>query len=141
MAMSIMRKTDENTILAGLRQRLRRAMQTLKRMPPGRFDKPAGVHAAWPALLQAPHLVSAEYRKPERILPSPAEITEMEQCLDALLGLEPEMRRIVMARAAGFPWRKLEALDGRSHTTLRKLERRGLMILMNSYPKERGELA
>jgi hypothetical protein len=46
-----------------------------------------------------------------------------------LLWLEDAPRRIVWARASGIPWRRLEDLDGRSHTTLRRVEGEALAAI------------
>ena len=54
----------------------------------------------------------------------------MEQCLDRIMALDLSSRRIVLARAAGIPWRRLEEMDGRSHTTLRKVEVSALLKLI-----------
>jgi hypothetical protein len=46
--------------------------------------------------------------------------------------LDEQSRRIVMARAMGVPWRRLEEMDGRSHTTLRKVETSALISMMGA---------
>lgn len=68
-------------------------------------------------------------RRPVRIKATPQQIALMEHWLDLMLVLDDDCRRIVMARACRIPWRRLEEMDGRSHTTLRKVERRGLEVL------------
>jgi hypothetical protein len=45
----------------------------------------------------------------------------MDEVLTWLLPLNAEERRILWARASHVRWRKIEALDGRSHVTLRRI--------------------
>ena len=68
-------------------------------------------------------------RRPVRAKATPQKIAMMEYWLDLMLMLDDDCRRIVMARACRITWRRLEEMDGRSHTTLRKVERRGLEVL------------
>ena len=56
----------------------------------------------------------------------------MHYWVDCILKLDEESRRIVMARAAGISWRRLEEIDGRSHTTLRKVEKTALFSMLDS---------
>ena len=53
----------------------------------------------------------------------------MDFWLIALGDLPEDEWRIAMAWACGIPWRRLEEIDGRSHTTLRKIEARALHSL------------
>lgn len=53
----------------------------------------------------------------------------MDFWLVALANLPEDERRIAMARACGIPWQRLEEMDGRSHTALRKIEAKALQSL------------
>ena len=53
----------------------------------------------------------------------------MDFWLIALSILPEDERRIVMTRACGIPWLRLEEIDGRGHTTLRKIEANALQRL------------
>jgi hypothetical protein len=109
----------------------------LKLMPLGRLDRPLRTKSSWGDFHQAAVLSMASHRRPVRRKPSPEKISNMEQWLDALLDLPEGERRIVVARACRIPWRRLEEMDGRSHTTLRKVERLGLDKLC-SIAQEKG---
>jgi len=109
-----------------VRKHLEDALATLKLMPLGKLDRPLRSKSSWGDFHQAAVLSMSSHRRPVRRKPSSEEIFHMEQWLDALLGVPEEERRIVVARACRIPWRRLEEMDGRSHTTLRKIERLGL---------------
>ncbi len=49
-----------------------------------------------------------------------------EQADDAVIA----RRKIVWARACRVPWRRLEDMDGRSHTTLRKVQAEGIEAIL-----------
>jgi len=119
----------ETAKLNEMRTHLEGALTTLKLMPLGNKDQPLRVKSSWGGFHQAAVLSMSSHRRPLRHKPSPDEINTMEQWLDALLGLPDDERRIVVARACRIPWRRLEEMDGRSHTTLRKVERLGLLKL------------
>jgi len=119
----------ETAKLNEMRAHLEGALTTLKLMPLGNKDQPLRVKSSWGGFHQAVVLSMSSHRRPLRHRPSPDEINRMEQWLDALLGLPDDERRIVVARACRIPWRRLEEMDGRSHTTLRKVERLGLLKL------------
>ncbi len=55
-----------------------------------------------------------------RVIPSPDEITRMDQAVNWLLEVANGDRAIVMARAQGRSWRWLEDRDGRSDRAVRK---------------------
>ena len=74
------------------------------------------------------------------IKPTPKQITHMQFWIYQILTLDEEKRRIVMARAAGIPWRRLEEIDGRSHTTLRKIEKTALNGMIPKLIKGRSIL-
>jgi hypothetical protein len=56
---------------------------------------------------------------------SAAAISKADETVVWLLWLDDAARRIVWAQASGIAWRQLENMDGRSHTTLRRIEAKG----------------
>ena len=109
-----------------IQQQLRQTMTTLRLMPLTARDRPNIPKSSWGDFKQIASLSSSRYRTPLQRKASPKEISEMDFWLIALSSLPEDERRIVMARACGIPWRRLEEIDGRSHTTLRKIEANAL---------------
>ncbi|XDZ66191.1 DUF6362 family protein [Alphaproteobacteria bacterium LSUCC0684] len=109
-----------------VREELIKAMAVLQLMPVTHRDLPAKNRSSWPAYAQGKGIVCGGTRKMIRRKVTPQEISHMEYWIEIADGLEEAPRRIVLARAGRIPWRRLEEIDGRSHTTLRKIERLGL---------------
>ncbi len=101
--------------------RLMEAADALKRLSM-RGIKPGGVRAQWPDIV---HRVEEAYGwTAERLrpaIPSPAQITRMDEAIGWLLWLGEEERKIVWARSMGLSWRRIEDMDGRSIRTLQTL--------------------
>ena len=112
-----------------IRENLIAAMRVLKLMPIGYRDRPARLRVLWPDYNQSPGPGPVSTRKALRAKASAQQISAMEYWLDLTLRLDEDCRRIVVARACRIPWRWLEEIDGRSHTTLRKIEKRGLQMI------------
>ena len=112
-----------------IQQQLRQTMTTLRLLPLNARDRPNMPKSSWGEFKQIAMLSSSQYRIPIRRKATPQEISEMDFWLIALGNLPEDERRIAMARACGIPWRRLEEIDGRSHTTLRKIEARALQRL------------
>lgn len=113
-----------------LRQDIRMMGRVLAVLPINGRDRPSGARASWPDFHQDRHNFTAKYRYKSAFKPSPREITQADHLLQQVMRLDEEARRIVMARAMGVPWRRLEEMDGRSHTTLRKIEASALLTLI-----------
>lgn len=102
--------------------RLIDAAKTLARMPRNRR----------PSAARDPMWQDSSPRDSDRCcvkgVPLPAQITRMDEAQTwlKLIGNEAA-RRIVMARSLGATWRRLEALDGRCHVTLRNVYRKALV--------------
>ncbi len=113
-----------------IRARLKEAATVLRCLALGTRDRPAGMVAHWPDIVrqgfEACGRESVRLRPPA---PSPAAISRADAAVLWLLWLDDAARRIVWARASGFPWRKLEDLDGRSHTTLRRADAAGFAAI------------
>ena len=110
---------------ASLKVYLEAAAATLRAMP--RASLKAHL-TSWPEVVRdSVSLLAASDRTRTRPpSPHPRAIDRMDEVLSWLLACEEAERRILWARACKIPWRKLEALDGRSHTTLRQVAGRGL---------------
>ena len=123
-----------------LRLHLKRAMKTLKTQPHKPGDRPKRAissHVLMEAMGQGCGVGRA---KKNLLKASPKQITHMQFWLDEMLKLDDDSRRIVMARAANISWRRLEEIDGRSHTTLRKVEKAGLIHIMGALDQGRAIL-
>ena len=117
-----------------VRRHLASAMYVLKIIPLSPRERPSKLKALWPNYSETG--VYSTTRRAMRPKATPQQIKEMEYWLLRVLDeLDLESRRIVLARAQGIPWRRLEEMDGRSHTTLRKIEGKALAILAKSTTK------
>ena len=126
--------------LPELRAQLKKAVTTLKQQPFQKRDRPNGVMGSWPILpSDNTGTISSRYKK-YHLKSTPKQISHMQYWLDHMLALDDESRRIVMARAAGIPWRRLEEMDGRSHTTLRKIEKAALLSMLPQLKAGREKL-
>ena len=99
----------------------------LKALPLTPRDRPARLMAHWPEVVRD-SLEAYGYQAPSRRAPrpTPAAVSRADAAVPWLLWVAPEAQRVLWARASGVPWRRLEDMDGRSHTTLRKVEAAGL---------------
>ncbi len=106
---------------AKLQELFSEASETLKRMP---MDTVQNRLTYWPEVVRSSvELFHMEkYARNRLHKAAPDAITRMDAVLTWLLPLEQDERQIIWARACGVPWRKLEDMDGRSHTTLRKIQ-------------------
>ena len=113
-----------------VRVRLKEAAGVLRALALGLRDRPAGLAARWPDVVrqgfEAYGYDSVRLRPPA---PTPAAVSRADAAVLWLLWLDDAPRRIVWARASGIPWRRLEDLDGRSHTTLRRVEGEALAAI------------
>jgi len=108
-----------------VREELIKAMAVLRLLPLSRRDLPGNMRPSWPSFSRG-HGLAGGTRTPARRKATPEEISHMEYWIELSRKLDQSSRRIVLARAGRIPWRRLEEIDGRSHTTLRKIERTGL---------------
>ena len=89
-----------------IEDRFEEAAYTLRRLP--EKDRPRGYSSYWPAVVHdAKHAYGYTPEAPMRVIPSAAQITRMEECLDWLLLVDPEDARIVWLRAEGARWRQV----------------------------------
>jgi hypothetical protein len=108
---------------AEVRARLKEAATVLRALALGGRDRPAGMAAHWPDVVrQGFEAYGREAVRLRPLAPTPAAISRADAAVLWLLWADDAGRRIAWARASGIPWRKLEDMDGRSHTTLRRIE-------------------
>ena len=127
--MQRMIRSVEITDIDLVRKALVKAMLVLRMMPLSYQDRPSPLRSQWPEFNRGQEQAGGVMRRPILAKATPQQIAMMEYWLDLMLMLDDDSRRIVMARACRITWRRLEEMDGRSHTTLRKVERRGLEVL------------
>ncbi len=120
-----------------VRKHLATAMATLKILPIEDGDRPAKIKSAWPAYNQISAMSTGGERRAMRLKATPKQVSHMYYWLDAAMEIDEDWRRVVLARACRIPWRRLEEIDGRSHTTLRKIENSALATLA-PHLEERG---
>jgi hypothetical protein len=93
-----------------LRQRFQEAAYTLRRLPMPRHGLPAAFQANWPDIAYTWLSYPAPTRAP-RIPPNPREISRLDEALGWLHWLSREQQLILWARARGWTWRQVEAID------------------------------
>lgn len=120
----------EDQCLKEIKLHLKKAIRTLRNQPYQKGDKPKGISSSWIYIGGIDDASGMPRHEKNTLKPTPKQISHMQYWVDQMLELNEESRRIVMARAAGIPWRRLEEIDGRSHTTLRKIEKNALYALL-----------
>ena len=86
-------------------ERLVEAADVLKRLPE---VKVRGYFNTWPQMVhEFADLVGQEPRRLRRPPPTSAAISRMEEALPWLQWLEPELAKLVWARAEGTPWKPI----------------------------------
>ena len=128
-----------------LRQRFREASHVLRRLPLPHRGKPSGYRVTWPDFATDWMNYGWQPARAPRTVPTPAEISRLDEALGWLHLLSHDQRMIVMARAAGWTWRKIEALDemerdghGRTERWLRTILGDGearILAELNGTPK------
>ena len=111
-----------------IRQRLQEAAWVLKRMPMPKGGRPAGLRTAWPDVVQEWTAYGWSLARSPRAVPTPDEITRLDEALAWLWLLTPDQRMILWARANRWTWRKVADLDevqrsghGRTERWLRQI--------------------
>jgi hypothetical protein len=112
-----------------LRQRCREAAYTLRRLPMPRHGLPADFRAHWPDVAYEWLAYGWTPARAPRIPPSPQEISRLDEVLGwCLRWLSREQRVILWARATGWTWRQVSAMDeyerdghGRQEQRLRRI--------------------
>jgi hypothetical protein len=92
--------------------RLEEAALTLRRLPDPPGSGPRGYGSSWPEYVRDPRHAYGYHEARMRVVPSPAQIARMEDCLDWLRLVGPEDARIVWLRANGLRWRQVCIMAG-----------------------------
>ncbi len=117
--------------LAEIEARLEEAAKTLVALKLTIRDIPSRQLVRWPEVVRgALDAYGFTPQRPRVAAPTPEAIDRADATVAWLLWMDAEQRRIVWARACKIAWRKLEDLDGRSHTTLRKVRAKGLDAIL-----------
>jgi len=110
--------------------RLREAASVLRMVPMGRHGFPAGPRSAmpdalvefwemWNGLSQEEAQERAAEINRTRSIPTPGQITRMDEALQWFYWVQPRDRKAVFARANKVSYRKISKFDGRSHEHIR----------------------
>ena len=94
-----------------LRQRMREAAWTLRRLPMPRNGLPADFKVGWPDVAYDWLAYGWLPTRSPRIPPTPDAIDRLDECLNWMHWLTRDQRVIIWARANAWTWRQLEALD------------------------------
>ncbi|HMQ94630.1 MAG TPA: DUF6362 family protein [Amaricoccus sp.] len=95
-----------------LEDRFEEAARTLARLPDPPGSTPRGYSSAWPEYAHDPGQSYGYNKTRLRVVPSPAAIKQMEECLEWLSWLGPDDARIVWLRAEGKRWRQIAIRTG-----------------------------
>ena len=109
-----------------VKARLREAGQTMWKLRESGYRVSKEMRAKWPAFM-------SDYPDPDKVTRPPVSsqaIDRMDEAFDWVLWLEDGVRQVVLARACGTTWRKLEDMDGRSRGTLRKVHDEALATIV-----------
>ncbi|MDO5606809.1 MAG: DUF6362 family protein, partial [Paracoccus sp. (in: a-proteobacteria)] len=90
-----------------IEDRFEEAALTLRRLPNPPGSGPRGYGSAWPEYIHEAKHAYGYHEARMRVVPNPAEIQRMEECLTWLRWLEPDDARIVWMRAEGCRWKQV----------------------------------
>jgi hypothetical protein len=112
-----------------LRERMREAAYTLRRLPMPRHGQPADFRVHWPDVAYDWLAYGWVPARAPRIPPSPIEISRLDEVLGWMHWLTRDQRLVVWARATGWTWRRIEALDELERNGRGRTERRLRSVL------------
>jgi hypothetical protein len=90
-----------------IEDRFEEAARTLRRLPNPPGSGPKGYGNAWPAYVQDARHAYGYHEVQMRVVPSAADIQNMEECIAWLGWLSPDDARIVWMRAEGARWKQV----------------------------------
>ena len=82
--------------------RFEEAVIVAKRLPP---VKPQGYKTAWPDIIYTELEILQQDKKPIKILPTPEQLTRLDEVLDWIFLLTEVERKLIWLRANHEPWR------------------------------------
>lgn len=97
-------------------ERLEEAALTLRRLPDPPGSGSRGFGSSWPDYVREAWHAYGYHAARVRIIPSAAEITRMEECLEWLAWLSAEDARLVWLRAEGARWERIGRKFGLSRS-------------------------
>ena len=121
-----------------LKEKLARAVLTLKALPPDPRNKPQGYLTSWPDMICAGKKGAILLRGPIRFTPNNKDITELYDIIDALYALSEFQRGLIWARANLIPWKSLQNQTGKSRTHLHRLHQNALLALQNELASKKS---
>ena len=121
-----------------LKEKLARAVLTLKVLPPDPRNKPQGYLTSWPDMIRNGRKGAILHRGPMRFTPNNRDITELYDIIDALYALSEFQRRLLWARANLIPWKSLQSQTGKSRTHLHRLHQNALLALQNELASKKN---
>ena len=90
-----------------IEDRFEEAARTLRRLPNPPGSGPKGYGNAWPAYVQDARHAYGYHEVQMRVVPSAADIQNMEECIAWLGWLSADDARIVWMRAEGARWKQV----------------------------------
>lgn len=90
-----------------IEDRMEEAAQSLRRLPNPPGSGPKGYGRSWPEYVHEAKHAYGYHEATMRVIPSAAQIQQMEECIDWLRFLHPDDARIVWSRAEGHRWRQV----------------------------------
>ena len=81
------------------------AARTLRRLPNPPGSGPKGYGSSWPEYIHEAKDANGYEAAQMRVIPSTADIANMEICLDWLRLVKPDDAKIIWLRAEGYRWR------------------------------------
>lgn len=90
------------------------AFRTLRMLPPVKVQNYCNV---WPDIVRTSRDIAATKPQPMRVWPSTAAISRLEKTFDWALWISIEERKLIWARAARVPWKKITSELGCDRTT------------------------
>ena len=120
----------EEKHIEAMKLNLEHAARTLKYLPYSQTSRHQKLRSIWGGFGNASQ-ASAE--KTKKFTPSPAEIDDMYQVVELVMGRPDLERKLLWARANRVPWALLQKQIGRSRTHLYQIHQRGLIALTNLY--------
>jgi hypothetical protein len=97
--------------------RFEEAATTLRRVPNPAGSGPRGYGSSWPDYVRDPWHAYGYHAATMRVIPSAAEISRMEECLEWLAWLSADDARIVWMRAGGSRWAQVGRAVGLTRST------------------------
>jgi hypothetical protein len=126
--------------LEELRRRFREAAYTLRRLPMPKRGLPAQFRVYWPDIAHEWLDYGWNPMRAPRFAPSPQEISRLDEALAWLHCLTRDQRVVLWARATGWTWRQIEAIDELEHHGRGRAEKRLRSILGDAEARILAEL-